>query len=221
MAEEKITPCEIPMAPPMPFFEEGENERMSFGKYTNLTFNELLHEDKKDYIDWLITQSWFPNKSPILFEFLCSAGRIPLNYVHERNNTSIPSSIEMKARYVNDDQLLNIIQGLICGRKYDINIVDRFFEDPSGFDIRVEVEQNLGGWSGKKKFSLYLNVVPFLRDNCLDLLRLMNKHANKIDQPNPICALVIIEYRGSINLETIRDMYGNIEILETTPVNEK
>lgn len=218
MTEEKSSPIEIPVAPPLPFFLEGEKGIVSFGKYSNLSFNELLHEDKREYVDWLITQHWLPNKSPSLFEFLCSAGRIPLNYVSEKKITFIPSPAQLKARYVDNDQLLNIVRGIL-GWKHDIQILDKFFED-SGFDIRVEIEQNTGGWGGKKKFSLYLNLVPVLQDDCFQILRLMNKHEKKIKELYPICALVMIEYRGSVNLDIVRKMYRSIEIIETTPTIE-
>lgn len=201
---------------------------VGFGKHADLTF-QTLAETQRGYIHWLFRQSWFQFKYPALYEYVDAAGLRPeISASSFAEGDMIPVDHNtFQARFTNDTELLHLVQ-TILGKEHTYNITNVVFEHICNADIVIDVEcrtKNAGWLSGTKYFTLLLELKPAVSNDYPEVLRQMRtqrrsygyftippKTKSVIQQ-----ALVTRAYTGDVDIEAVRKMYGEIQIVEVTP----
>nr|QBK86524.1 MAG: hypothetical protein LCMAC102_03190 [Marseillevirus LCMAC102] len=189
-----------------------DDKIVGFGKHKGLTYSELAETQKK-YVIWLFKQSWFQSKYPELYEYLDLAGLRPKEISEDHNH--------FQALFTDDIKLHNLIRNIINNTStYTITKV--IFEHLCNADIVIEIKYTKKGLFSKSELPhvLLIELKPTVSNDYPDVLRQMRSqlhsyyhydktaHLKKIQQ-----ALVCKKYTGDIELENVRKMFDDIQII--------
>lgn len=102
------------------------DEIIPFGKYKGRLLGEVIED--KQYLDWLLAQSWFPEKYSGMYNIIINNFQEP---------TETPQHNAMQIKFLNDDYVIGFLKRFL---KYhdDIVIEKRIFE-ARGWDVYVRI----------------------------------------------------------------------------------
>ena len=206
----------------------GGERLVGFGKHSDLTF-QALAETQRGYVHWLFRQSWFQSKYPDLYEYMDAVGlrpEITASTILEGDVAPVDHNT-FQARFTDDNELLHLVQSIL-GKEHNYNITNVTFEHLCNADIVVDVEcraKNAGWFSGTQYFTLLIELKPSVSNDYPEILRQMRTQHRSYNyfttapKTNPVIqqALVTRAYTGKVDIEAVRKMFGEIQIVEVTP----
>jgi len=196
------------------------NKIISFGKYKGQTIEEVFVKDKQ-YIDWLLTQSWFKEKNVNLYTLIVNNFREPqetpehnamqIKFLNEEYRLKLAYLLDKDFFYYNSGKLNELI------KKYKEKINMAYIEnsikntiplklssptfEKDGYDVSFFAEyglhlgfDNYNNLGGSKYISIKAELKPTVSDDFPAVLRQM-KISMPIDSRSINC-LIIKEYTG-------------------------
>lgn len=213
------------------------NRTVGFGKYKFLTFHQLVTDQSK-YVDWLLSQTWFNERYPELYEYVKMVGTFVVNpdpqQPHKISDTDDEEQLQMvqthnqlQIRFTDNEKLLELVKRVL-GEEHEYNIRSVTFEHWCGADIEVVVTQittNPGTFVNSTtvtNYTLLFEIKPSVSEDYPEILRqirgqlyshsIFRKQTGAPDE-NIVQVLVAQRYDGKTVLEDVRRMYGNVKIV--------
>ena len=209
------------------------NRMVDFGKHKSLTFHELVTYQSK-YVVWLLTQTWFDERYPELYEYVNMVGTFEkpqkLRKISDPDKEQlqiVQTHNQLQIRFTDNNNLLNLVK-IVLGEEHEYTIRSVTFEHWCGVDIEVLVTQitanpgYLVNSTTATNHTLLFEIKPSVSEDYPDILRqirrqlyshgIFRKQTGAPDE-NIVQVLVTQRYDGTIPLEDVRTMYGNVKIV--------
>ncbi len=216
------------------------NRVVGFGKHKKLTFQQLV-TDQKRYIDWLNTQTWFNSRYPELYEYIKLVGSSftvnddpyrlhKFSDIDDEELQMVQTHNELQVRFTDSDELLALVKRIL-GQEHEYSIRSVTFEHWCGADIEVLVTQlvtNTGlvmNSTTATNHTLLFEIKPSVSDDYPDVLRQIRgqlyshgifRRQTGVPDDKITQVLVTQKYDGTISLEEVRKMYGNVSVVFVT-----
>jgi hypothetical protein len=138
--------------------KEMSAELIPFGKYKGQPL-EAIQSDKQ-YIDWLLAQSWFKEKHEDIYTII-------INNFQEPADTPLHNAMQMK--FLNDDYVINLLSrffeedltGFKCYRKFE----------KDGWDVFIVLTNDQDELKQRLKQIYYIEIKPTVSDDFPSVLR--------------------------------------------------
>lgn len=207
------------------FLSDLENKIVDFGKYNGLTFKDLVSTDS-EYAQTLFDNEGFQSDHPDLYTYLSCQGYNKTQAPHPQLNLSSSKKPltrnQIQALFIDNDRILQLAQDAL-GEQYDYTIVSKTFEDTSNTDLVVELFQkdknSIFNFTKGDKVYLLINIKTVMSDDYPNVLKELRKYLymfrlqrNCTDITKQV--LLLQNYTGSISLNDVKTMFGDISIEE-------
>ena len=204
--------------------ENFDKHLIGFGIYASLTYRQFAEtKECESYIKWLFSQDFFNEKYPDLYSYLCGLGQKP-----KRHNIA-KSHREIQARFIDEKLVRKLVKVIFEDEALNFNIEKVVFEDLSNADMAIyvkEVHESSSSFSkvlgtNVDKYVILVEIKPRVSNDYPEVLLQMRKQLHSYKMYNEIyreCSnifqvLITKKYRGDISLDTVREIFGDIEIV--------
>ena len=201
-----------------------DNYLVGFGKHRHLTFKELVVTEP-GYVKWMMNQgNEFQITRPELYDYLLDRG-FGIHNSSKSSKNEYCNHDKIQSFFLDDEYVQNFLVE-IFGDNHNYQMNNKIFEDASETDVVIEMT-NSNNWfkrlffsSGNEKIYVLVEIKTIMGDDYAQVLRQMRKQkrafiVRKGKDVNIKQVLLLQKYSGSINFDKIKDMFGDITVMET------
>ncbi len=200
--------------------QRGDNCIVGFGKHKSLTYLQLA-ETQSEYIKWIFEQDFFSTAYPTLYSYLCKRGLKPRHIKSEKSHR------EIQALFTQKSVMWGLLGWIFSDEKLNFEIEKTEFEDLSNADIAIDVRVTDDDGSRVDKLlgtnitnhTILVEIKPRVGNDYPDVLLQMRKQLysykmyNNYENRKITQVLVLKRYKGDIPIETVRKIFGDIEVV--------